>query len=101
MELQSRKMRVVLGGNQRNAKIDVYDAFERSASRKAGDRSTDESFSGDQGFDHGRVMEFSSKEKDQAVQAASTRRRGWHLANATGRYRSRSRISEMHRVLPL
>ena len=37
MELQGRKMRIVFGGNERDAKADVHDADERIAIGKTGD----------------------------------------------------------------
>ena len=65
-------MRVVFGRNQRHAKIDVHDPLERSAARKTGDGSADENVPTNQGFANERVVELSSEEKNQTVQAAAT-----------------------------
>src|SRR2546427_7578469 len=94
-------MRIVLGGNQRHAEAYVYDKNERAPVGKAGDSRADESVSDRERPDHGRFLELSGKEKDQEVQTAVTRCTGWHLANATRRYRSRPGISKVHRVFPL
>ena len=41
LELQGREVRIVLGGNQRQAAADVHDAAERDRSRRAGHRRAD------------------------------------------------------------
>ena len=98
MELQSGKMRLVFGGSQRDAEADVHDADERIAVGKAGDHRADESVSGHQGFGDRCLMELSGKEKDQAVQAATARCAGWHMAHAAEGHRSCAGIPEMHRM---
>src|SRR6476659_4594013 len=98
MELQGRKMRLVFGGSERNAEADVHGADERIAVGKTGDDRADESFPSHQGFGDRCLMEFSREEKDQAVQAATTRWAGRHLAYAAEGHRSCAGISEMHRM---
>ena len=63
MELQGRQMRLVFGGSQRDAKVDVHDAVERSATRKTGDRSADKSVPANKGFGHRCFVEFRVKKK--------------------------------------
>src|SRR5260370_42553124 len=46
-------------------------------------------------------MEFSSEEKDQAVQTSSTGRARWHLADAASRHRSRPGVSKVYRMFSL
>ncbi len=98
MELQGRKMRFVFGRSERNAEADVHDADERIALGKTGDDRADQSFSGHQGFGDKCLMEFPAQEKDQALQAATARCAGRHMAHAAEGYRSRARIPEMHRM---
>src|SRR5205807_2002902 len=90
MELQSRQMRIVLGRSERYAEADVHGADERPTARSAGQSRADESVSGPQGLNHKRVMELPGEETNQTVQAAPAGCAGWHLADAAGRYRSRS-----------
>ena len=101
MELQSRKMRLVFGGSERDAEADVHGADERIAIGKTGDDRADESFSGHQGFGDRCLMEFSGEEKNQAVQAATARCAGRHMAHAAGGHRSCPGIPEMHRMFSL
>ena len=68
---------------------------------KTGDDRADESFPGHQGFGHRCLMEFSGEEKNQAVQAATARCAGRHMAHAAGGHRSRAGIPEMHRMFSL
>ena len=75
LELQGRQMRLVLGGSQRHAEVDVHDAAERSAARKTGHSSADESVSARQGFDHGRLLEFSGEEKESRSSSRARRMR--------------------------
>src|SRR5882724_454906 len=72
MELQGREVRIVFGGSQRYAETDVHDANERIAARQTDHGRADESVSGAERFDYGRVMEFSGEEKNQEVQTAPT-----------------------------
>ena len=67
-------MRIVLGRGQRDAKVDVHDPTERSVTRKTGDSAADENVPVNQGFANERLLELSSEEKDQAVQAATAGR---------------------------
>src|SRR5262245_10029809 len=99
MELQSREVWIVFGRSERDAEADVYDSDERIAVAKTGDDRAGESFSCYQGFGDRRLMEFSGEEKDQAVQAATARCAGWHMAHAAGGHRSRAGIPEMYRML--
>src|SRR6478672_9586704 len=101
MELQGREMRIVFRRSERDAKADVHDADERIAVGKTGDDRAGESFSGHQGFGDRCLVEFSSEEKDQAVQAATARCAGWHMAYAAGGHRSCAGIPEMHRMFPV
>src|SRR5207249_11483076 len=96
VELQGGEVRIVFGGSQRNAEAYVYDTNERTAARQTNHGRADESVSDRERLDHGRFLEFSGKEKDQEVQTATARCPGWHMANATGRYRSRSGIPEVY-----
>src|SRR5438876_485388 len=80
--------------------INGYIRFLRS--RPTGDSSrVREGSSGDQRFDHGCIVEFPGKEKDQEIQTATTGCARWNLANAATGYRSRSGISKVHRVFSL
>src|SRR4029453_18106567 len=97
-ELKGRKMRFVFGRSERDAEADVHDTDERIAIGKTGDDRAEQSFSGHQGFGDRCFMEFSSEEKDQAVQAATARCAGWHMAHAAGGHRPRAGIPEMHRM---
>src|SRR6266480_7628076 len=94
-------MRIVLGRSEWNAKAHVYDATERTSAGKASDNRAHEGVSDHQRFDHRRFMEFSGKEKDQEVQAASARRARRYLANAAGGHRSCAGISKVYRMFSL
>jgi hypothetical protein len=60
-------MRIVFGGNQCRAQIDVYDAAERALVGKASYSRADVGISDNQSSNHQRLLEFSSEEKDQEV----------------------------------
>ena len=53
-------MRIVLGGNQWDAEIDVHGPNERSAAEPADHGRADEGVSGGERFDNRRVVELSS-----------------------------------------
>ena len=59
LELQGREMRVVLGGDQREAAADVHDAAEPAAARPAGDGRADADVSRIQGPGDRCVLELS------------------------------------------
>ena len=101
LELQGRQVRLVLGGDQRQAEADVHDAAGRAAGRQAGHGRADAGVPARQGSRDRRLVELRGQEADQAVQAAQARRAGRHLAHAAGRHRSRPGIPQVHRVLPV
>src|SRR5207248_10564044 len=61
----------------------------------------DKSFPSHQGFGDRCLMEFSGEEKNQAVQAATARCAGRHMAHAAEGHRSRAGIPEMYRMFSL
>ena len=73
MELQGRQMWIVLGRSEWNAEADVHGAVERFTARSAGDNRADESVSGPERPDHGRLLEFFGEEKNQTVSSAPAR----------------------------
>ena len=71
MELQGREVRIVFGRSKRDAQADVHDADERVALGKAGDDRANQSFPNREGFGDRCLVELSSEEKNQAIQAAA------------------------------
>ena len=102
LELQGGQVRVVLGGNQRQAAADVHDAAESAAiSTQPVTIEPMQHFPARQGSGDRRLLELPGQEEDQEVQAAQAGRPRRHLAHAAGRRRPRAGIPQVHRVFPV
>ena len=101
LELQGRQVRIVLGGDQRQAAPDVHEPPQLDRPHAAGEGRADAGLPADQGPRHRRVVELPRQEGPEEVQAAPGRRARRHLADAAARHRSRPGIPQVHRVLPV
>ena len=74
LELQGRQVRLLLGGDQRQAAAHVHDAARPCPDRRADHGRADAGLPVDEGPRDRRVVELRGQEEDQAVQAAPARR---------------------------
>src|SRR5687767_11616173 len=101
MELQGGQMRLMLGGDKWEAKVDVHDSTRYDSDRRTRDDRTDTRVSVDQGPDHGCFLELRGKKTNKEIQTSTARRTGRHVEDAAIRRRPGSGISKMYRVLSL
>lgn len=101
MELQGGEVRLVLGGDQRQAAADVHDAAERPRPLDAGHDRTAAGVPAREGSGNRRLVELPCEEADQALQTAQAGRAGRHVADAASGCGSRAGVPQVHRVLPV
>ncbi len=102
LELQGRQVRLVLGGDQRQAAADVHDAAEHARPARAGHRRADAGVSA-----RSRIWSPTCRGTSASRRRSRSSSRGqpdapdgtWRMAQT--RHRSRAGVPQVHRVLPL